>query len=732
VFLPFVRQSRTWFDKWVPNTPIPDELSSVSWCDGDLAQIATIVEEDTMSIYSTEKICVNKQNAARSGTEQAADLTTTFKMLHKLQRKVSLADIYSDDHGLKFVVEHGFRNLAAQGKLRLRPNKTHALVDFISSVPQILSQAATPANIRHGFVANGMADPKTKAFPDYDALLATCRKSPTISEYELTKKSFPKLIQHQFDHGHIPDTLLEDLGFPKDRDFDGKEVRRDATITQEARQRAKCLTHEHQMLLRKELILKRLATEKAKEAQNAINIQQLLEQNKECEERLLRLLQDADSGITKNKRRKQAPAPVTGVIVPPAPLPMVVQPSIPGPNSSSLPFDRLTLEMMVDCCLNPLKSFIRVRECENMDKTCKLPKNKGSLELAREKEDECVLGWAYNVRNKPVIMKLPVPSEAIVLSPQPIQRYQNATIVQWGHSSSIVPVDATRASVLLARPEWISRVLYCFSEDRQLEEISNIAMDQADLLQTILLQRLDRHISNRVQNKEKHSHWCWNWARQNLGHIAAIMTVFRHSKMDVSHGWDPTVCLLSGFINFWPASNELANLEGCYLYYDSNDNEWIRSGKVTNRSFQTRHAEHARAARLTTTADTASTFYTTYPSSASAHIGLCTTRKGHFEKLMQYVGVGFNRKKDHVERYLTTCVDAGDGVFAFDGTMKERCGRVNFKGTKMVGERQIHFVAYLCELGYDLALSSTHNISRSPGFETPLGNFRDKDSSTAL
>jgi hypothetical protein len=237
----------------VPNTPIPDELSAVSWCDGDLAQVATIVEENALPIYVNEKICVNKQNAARSGTEQAADLTTTFKMLHKLQKKVSLQDVPGEDHPLKFVVANGFRDLAYQGKLRLRPNKTQALIDFISSVPQILSQAATQSNIRHGFVSNGIADAKTMAFPDYDALLATCRKCPTDAEYKLTEESFPQLIQYQFEKGHIPEMVLEDLGFPKDRDLDEKEVRHDATITQEARQRAKCLTHKHQVLLREEM-----------------------------------------------------------------------------------------------------------------------------------------------------------------------------------------------------------------------------------------------------------------------------------------------------------------------------------------------------------------------------------------------------------------------------------------------------------------------------------------------
>ena len=146
------------------------------------------------------------------------------------------------NHGMKLLVQKGFNDLHAEGKLNLKLVKRNALVDFISSLPHILSIAATPPNIKHGFVQNGMADKIRHEFPDYDALLATCRMNPEVADYELTEKSFPLLIQQQFDEGHIPDTMLEELGFPKDKDMDGNEVRREATITQEARQRAKCHT----------------------------------------------------------------------------------------------------------------------------------------------------------------------------------------------------------------------------------------------------------------------------------------------------------------------------------------------------------------------------------------------------------------------------------------------------------------------------------------------------------
>jgi hypothetical protein len=49
--------------------------------------------------------------------------------------------------------------------------------------------------------------------------------------------------------------------------------------------------------------------------------------------------------------------------------------------------------------------------------------------------------------------------------------------------------------------------------------------------------------------------------------------------------------------------------------------------------------------------------------------------------------------------------------------------KIRFAGTQCLKEKQLHMVAYLCELAYDIALSPDHNVSESPGFETPLGIF---------
>jgi hypothetical protein len=56
---------------------------------------------------------------------------------------------------------------------------------------------------------------------------------------------------------------------------------------------------------------------------------------------------------------------------------------------------------------------------------------------------------------------------------------------------------------------------------------------------------------------------------------------------------------------------------------------------------------------------------------------------------------------------------------------QKKCAKMNFRGVDSIQHKHLHLVAYLCELGYGLALSSIYNVSCSPGFETPLGIFLD-------
>jgi hypothetical protein len=155
------------------------------------------------------------------------------------------------------------------------------------------------------------------------------------------------------------------------------------------------------------------------------------------------------------------------------------------------------------------------------------------------------------------------------------------------------------------------------------------------------------------------------------------------------------------------------------LYFDINDRKWmwIRSGKVTNRSFAIRHSKHCKGAKLTTTQSQSSRFYSRYPST-DAVLATKVCQKGRFENLQQFVACGFacDSMTDEVKKILTT----DGGIFHWE-LFIEKIQGVNFRGVTTLEAKQMHMIGYLFELAYDLCIDSVANVSLNPGFETCLG-----------
>ena len=142
LLLPFVQSTLQQHDGWIPGTPFPDSLF-----DGDLPQITHATRNDSLQELAKNKIFANKQSAARSGTEQAADLTRTFTVLAKLQKKITAKN---RDLPLKGLLERQFSNLQGKNQLVLKSTKRDALIDFITCFPDILSKAVSAEAIRDG------------------------------------------------------------------------------------------------------------------------------------------------------------------------------------------------------------------------------------------------------------------------------------------------------------------------------------------------------------------------------------------------------------------------------------------------------------------------------------------------------------------------------------------------------------------------------------------------------
>jgi hypothetical protein len=224
---------------------LPVELFAASYCDGDMSQIKAVTSDPQPFIDN--KIYANKQNPARTAVEQAADKAKVFPILKALKKKHTVYNVDPSNHPLKKKIHNAFVR-GELAVLNLSDNKVKALVDFLSTLPDIMAKAATSTNIKFGFLENGMIDEHKHMYPVLDKILATSKRSIPTDVYNKFIEHFPYLYNIMLRQGTVPENVYTELGFfPKDCDANGKEVSRDADIGREYMQRAKSLLHPYQI-----------------------------------------------------------------------------------------------------------------------------------------------------------------------------------------------------------------------------------------------------------------------------------------------------------------------------------------------------------------------------------------------------------------------------------------------------------------------------------------------------
>ena len=233
--------------------PIPDKLTAVCACDGDLSQVANIKE--TVHKLKDLKIHANKQNASRSGVEQPADLVKVFMIIKKILPEYTATDLPADRSPVKDKLVGKWATDEDLLSLALKGNKKSTLIDFLAVLPDVVTKACDSKNIRTGFIAAGIIDKDNYRFPVLNKILATCRRNVTKEESDNILDLFEHFLTTFDEQGHIPEEVFDMYGIINDFDANRNVYRRDAGILQESWQRAKCLTHEFQIKLRKQRLL---------------------------------------------------------------------------------------------------------------------------------------------------------------------------------------------------------------------------------------------------------------------------------------------------------------------------------------------------------------------------------------------------------------------------------------------------------------------------------------------
>ena len=173
-------------------------------------------------LFTENKIIANKQNAARFGVEQPADLTPVFRIIKKIQPTHTVRDIPVDRCPMKRLISNMFHS-KNMSFLSLKSTKKNALIDFLSVLPEISTTACSKDNIKHGFIQAGIIDKELNRYPIFNKILATCHQQV---------ESFADFLNIVNEKGHIDEEQYDIRGIRMDKDINGQYVFRIVGIAQ--------------------------------------------------------------------------------------------------------------------------------------------------------------------------------------------------------------------------------------------------------------------------------------------------------------------------------------------------------------------------------------------------------------------------------------------------------------------------------------------------------------------
>ena len=277
-FINSIRKTRFGFDA-ERDGAIPNKLTAVSWNDGAQDQLKASFAN--FHEWESKRIIVNKQNLARTSSEQPEDLSPKYKIFRReCDKNSNYTDIEDLKSDAQLHLQETFASLKISKVLRLSKNKEYAIIDFVCTIPDIMAKHLSPAIIMKGFIENGAIDANCQHCPDlYQMLVGTTRREIGKDEMNNILHHFVGLLKEQLQTGYLSDEVLERAGIHQDLDNTGKVVRHNFPITSEHRQRSKTLNHAVQIMERQRVVDAKEAIMKQKCKVECCSRKKILENN---------------------------------------------------------------------------------------------------------------------------------------------------------------------------------------------------------------------------------------------------------------------------------------------------------------------------------------------------------------------------------------------------------------------------------------------------------------------
>ena len=137
-------------------------MTAISWFDGNIPQLQTMLYESREAANLANRIIRNKHAASSTGTQQPCDLSPVFCLRKKYQqRSTAKNDRVSDLRTIVLELFSGKELLDKGLNLNTNRGKKKGLIDFLCCLPEILEQTMTMNNLSTPFVEAGMTDKET-------------------------------------------------------------------------------------------------------------------------------------------------------------------------------------------------------------------------------------------------------------------------------------------------------------------------------------------------------------------------------------------------------------------------------------------------------------------------------------------------------------------------------------------------------------------------------------------
>ena len=276
---------------WDGTGPVPDHLRAIAWMDGAHGQMKLITSEENLKEEEEMKITSTKHSAARTGSEQSADVGPNFKLVKKNFKTREVQ--HENTNPIVTIVKEllvRLENNVEGDVVRLKSHKKKAILFALPNLPEVTGLAYTVPNVRKGFIYNGQLDVETTSVPSFRNLINTYRGDVTEGCLSNKKKLMENFFEEMYMTGTILESTFDRFKIPKDTDSSNKVVEKTNDISIENRHRAKILSSKVQINERRKLVNKERMKEYTLKKKAYDAEQKDVTLNKRCEEKFIKII----------------------------------------------------------------------------------------------------------------------------------------------------------------------------------------------------------------------------------------------------------------------------------------------------------------------------------------------------------------------------------------------------------------------------------------------------------